>query len=354
MGRCHGPLSWAAPSPRPAPPTSSGLGEGRRRPAGRICPRCGLLATVPPPSYMQERSGDDPQSCNLRPAFPAPPGGPAGPKTVIAGVSHRRLNGLVRICCRRRDPTMAKIIGIDLGTTNSCIAVMGRRECQGDREFGRRPHDAFDGGVYRRRRAAGRPVRETPGGHQSREHDLRGQTPDRPAFRRSDDEEGCRTRALRDRQVRRRRRLGRRARRKIQPEPDQRLHPAEDEGNRGGLSGRAGRPGRHHRPGLFRRFPAPGDQGCRPDRRPRGQPHHQRADRGGPGLRAGEERERHHRGLRSGRRHLRRLDPRDRRRPVPGEVDQRRYLPGRRGFRRQDHRLSGRRVQKGPGHRPAQ
>jgi molecular chaperone DnaK len=39
--------------------------------------------------------------------------------------------------------------------------------------------------------------------------------------------------------------------------------------------------------------------------------------------------ERHHRGVRSRRRHLRRLDPRDRRRRVRSEVDQRRYVLGR-------------------------
>jgi molecular chaperone DnaK len=37
--------------------------------------------------------------------------------------------------------------------------------------------------------------------------------------------------------------------------------------------------------------------------------------------------------LRPRRRHLRRLDPRDRRRRVRGEVDQRRHLPRRRGLR---------------------
>jgi molecular chaperone DnaK len=39
------------------------------------------------------------------------------------------------------------------------------------------------------------------------------------------------------------------------------------------------------------------------------------------------------RGLRPRRRHLRHLDPRDRRRRVRGEVDQRRHLPRRRGLR---------------------
>ena len=47
-------------------------------------------------------------------------------------------------------------------------------------------------------------------------------------------------------------------------------------------------------------------------------------------------------------------DPRDRRRRVRGEVHQRRHLPRRRGLRPARHRLPGRRVPQGAGHRPAQ
>ncbi len=47
--------------------------------------------------------------------------------------------------------------------------------------------------------------------------------------------------------------------------------------------------GRHHRSGLFQRRPAPGDQGRRQDRRPRSAAHHQRADRGRARLRARQE-----------------------------------------------------------------
>ena len=46
--------------------------------------------------------------------------------------------------------------------------------------------------------------------------------------------------------------------------------------------------------------------------------------------------------LRSRRRHLRHLDPRDRRRRLRGQVDQRRHLPRRRGLRQADHRFPGR------------
>ena len=65
--------------------------------------------------------------------------------------------------------------------------------------------------------------------------------------------------------------------------------PAEAEGGRRGEPGRDGHPGGHHRPGLLQRQPAPGDQGRRPDRRPRSAAHHQRADRRLAGLRPRQE-----------------------------------------------------------------
>ena len=80
--------------------------------------------------------------------------------------------------------------------------------------------------------------------------------------------------------------------------------------------------------------------------------HHQRADRGRAGLRARQEEGRDHRGLRLRRRHVRHLDPRSRRRRGRGEVDQRRHAPGRRQHRPADDRLDRRRVQEGERHRP--
>ena len=105
--------------------------------------------------------------------------------------------------------------------------------------------------------------------------------------------------------------------------------------------------GRHHRPGLLQRRPAPGDQGRRQDRRPRRAAHHQRADGGGARLRPRQDGHQDHRGLRPRRRHLRHLDPRDRRRPLRGEVDQRRHLPRRRRLRHAHRPVPGGRVQEG-------
>ena len=106
--------------------------------------------------------------------------------------------------------------------------------------------------------------------------------------------------------------------------------------------------GRHHRSRLLQRRPAPGHQGRRQDRRPGSAAHHQRAD----GSRARlwprqEEGLQDDRRLRPRRRHLRHLDPGDRRRRVRGEVDQRRHLPRRRGLRHAPRRVSRQRVQEG-------
>ena len=57
-------------------------------------------------------------------------------------------------------------------------------------------------------------------------------------------------------------------------------------------------------PRLLQRCPAASHQGCRQDRRARGAPHHQRADRRRAGLRTREEEGREGGGIRPGRRHL--------------------------------------------------
>ena len=95
----------------------------------------------------------------------------------------------------------------------------------------------------------------------------------------------------------------------------------EAQGRRRGLPGRDGRQRRDHRPGLLQRRPAPGDQGRRQDRRPRGQAHHQRADRGVARLRARQGDRPDDPRLRPRRRHVRRVRAGDRRRCLRGQVD---------------------------------
>ena len=198
---------------------------------------------------------------------------------------------------KERGSTMGKVIGIDLGTTNSCVAVMeGKSPKVIENAEGMRT-TPVDRGLHGRRRAAGRPAGQAPGGHQSGAHHLRGQAPDRPALRRSDGREGQEARPLQDRARQQRRRLGRGRRQELFALADLRLHPAEDERDGGSLSRAEGRAGRHHGPGLFQRRAAAGHQGRRQDRRPRGAAHHQRADRGGARLRPRQAEGRHDRGL---------------------------------------------------------
>ena len=192
---------------------------------------------------------------------------------------------------------MAKVIGIDLGTTNSCVAVMeGKNAKVIENSEGARTTPSMvaftEIGERLVGQAAKRQAVTNPG-----KHLLRDQAPDRPALRRPDGREGQGPRPLQDRRRRQWRRLGREPRQEIRALADQRLHPAEDEGDRRGLSRREGDPGRHHGSRLLQRQPAPGDQGRRQDRRPRGAAHHQRADGGGARLWPREEGQRHDRGL---------------------------------------------------------
>ena len=183
---------------------------------------------------------------------------------------------------------MGKIIGIDLGTTNSVVAIMEGKEPkvivneEGARltPVGRR--------VGRQGRGAGRPDRQAPGGHQPREHRLLGQALHGPPLRR-----GQRGDQARPVQGRARRRTATRpsrsaARRYAPPEVSARSPAEAEEGGRG-LPRREGHRGGHHRAGVLQRRPAPGDQGRRPHRRPRRQAHRQRADRGRARLRPRQE-----------------------------------------------------------------
>ncbi len=236
----------------------------------------------------------------------------------------------------------------------------GGQHDQSDREQRRRTDDAFDRRLPGRRRDPRRRLGQAPGDHQPEEHDLRRQAPDRPQVHREGSPEGHRPDAVQDRPGRQRRRLGRGARRKARAAADQRRDPAQDEEDRRGLPRREGDRRRHHGSRVLQRLAAPGDQGRRPDRRPRRQAHHQRADGGSPCVRPRQERARRpqDRRLRPRRRNVRHLDHRDRRRrrreAVRGAVDQRRHLPRRRGLRPADHRLHHLRVQEGSGRRPVE
>ena len=246
---------------------------------------------------------------------------------------------------------MAKVIGIDLGTTNSCVAVMdGKTPKVIENSEGGRTTPSIVAFTSDGERLVGQPAKRQAVTNPQRTifavKRLIGRRFEDPTVK--EDQKLVPYKIVQRRQWRR---LGRGRRQEILPLADLRLHPAEDEGDRRGLSRREGREGGHHRPGLFQRRAAPGHQGRRQDRRPRSAPHHQRADRGGARLRHGQEGRQDHRGLRPRRRHLRHLHPRDRRRRVRGEVDERRHFPRRRRLRHAPRPLLRGRVQEGPGHR---
>ena len=196
---------------------------------------------------------------------------------------------------------MARAVGIDLGTTNSVIAVLEGGDPKVVSNAEGQPHHSIGGRVRQERRGTRRRSGETPGDHQPRAHHSIGQAPHGHGLVRGD----------RRQEVHRTRDLG--------------AHPAEDEARRRGLPGRTRDRGGHHRSRLLRRRTAPGDQGSRPDRGSRGAADRQRADGGVACLRHGQDQRSADPGVRPRRRHVRRLGARDRRGCLRSEVDQRRH-----------------------------
>ena len=252
---------------------------------------------------------------------------------------------------------MGKIIGIDLGTTNSCVAIMegGTPKVIENSEGARTTPSvvayADDGEIL----VGASAKRQAVTNAKNTIYAVK-----RLIGRKFDEKEVQKDIALmpyQHRQGRQRRRVGRGARQEDRAAAGVGRDPAQDEEDRRGLPRRGSDRGGHHRPGVLQRLAAAGDQGRRQDRRPRRQADHQRADGGGARVRPRQEGRRpQDRRLRPGRRHVRHLDHRDRERrrraPVRGAVDQRRHVPGRRGLRPAAHRLHRHRVQEGIGRRP--
>ena len=203
---------------------------------------------------------------------------------------------------------MSKIIGIDLGTTNSCVAVMeggspavipnaeGNRTTPSVVAFSKTGERLV--GQVAKRQAITNPantvfsIKRFMGRKSSRGH--RG------------DEDG----AVQGRfgGQRRRPRLGRRQ--GVFAARDLRDDPHEAQGGRRGLSRREGHARRHHGAGVFQRLAAAGDQGRRTDRGPDRRAARQRAHGRGARVRPRQEEGRDDRRLRLRRRNLRHLDPR--------------------------------------------
>ena len=227
------------------------------------------------------------------------------------------------------EPPMSKAVGIDLGTTNSVVSVLEAGEPAVIPNAEGAPHHPVGRRVLQDRRGARRRGREAPGDHQPGPHDPLGEAPHR---HRLDD---------------RHRRQG------VQRAGDLGPHPAEAQARRRGVPRRHGHPGRRHRPRVLRRRRAPGHQGGRRDRGPRGPAHHQRADRG-RARRTGSTRTTTITDprLRPRRRHVRRVGARARRGRLRGQVDRRQHAPRRRRLGPARHRLDGRRVQERARRRP--
>jgi len=79
---------------------------------------------------------------------------------------------------------MAKVLGIDLGTTNSCMAIMEGGDPVVLENSGRRTHNAFNRRVYENGERIGWPGCETPGRNQPAEHRFLHQAVHGPQVRR--------------------------------------------------------------------------------------------------------------------------------------------------------------------------
>ena len=344
-GRCS--RARASARSRPSPARPSIRASTRRSP------------TSPAPAGLRARSSsrsgaaiDCATACCGRPSWPSPRRRANRQPTDLPTLTQRP----DQTPSEEQTQTMAKIIGIDLGTTNSVVAVMegGEPTVIASAEGGRtipsvvaftKTGERLVGQLAKRQAVT------NPGNTVFSIKRFMG--------RRFDDPETKRSRELvpytveKDPKSDGDRREAR-GRQDLHAARDQRDDPAEAQDRCRGVPRREGDRGGHHGPGLLRRHAAPGDQGRRPHRRSRRQADHQRADRVGARLRARQEGRREDRRLRPRRRHVRHLDPRARRGRLRGQGDQRRHAPRRRRLRPARHRLAAGRVQEGPGHRPVQ
>src|SRR5690242_9925034 len=184
---------------------------------------------------------------------------------------------------------MAKTIGIDLGTTNSCVAIMegGKprviENSEGDRTTPSIVAFSKDGEVL-----VGQPAkRQAVTNPQNTLFAIK-----RLIGRKFEDEVVQRDIKMVPYKIVKAKNGDAWVQIKdkaMAPQENFRARAAENEKDRRGLSRRGSEGGGHHRAGLLQRFPAPGDQGRRAYRRSRGQAHHQRADRRGARLRYGQE-----------------------------------------------------------------
>ncbi len=191
------------------------------------------------------REGDGPAASTPAPARPA--GGDAGESR-----PGRRTPGP-----RPEERAMGKIIGIDLGTTNSCVAIMeGGQPVVIPNSEGQRTTPSIVAFTDKGERLVGQPAKN----QMITNPECTVYSIKRFMGRRFDEvrEEIRRVPFTVARIGKRRARAG--PRRPLFAARDLRGDPPEDEQDRGGLPRRAGHRRGHHGPRLFQRRPAPGDE----------------------------------------------------------------------------------------------
>ncbi len=172
---------------------------------------------------------------------------------------------------------MAKVIGIDLGTTNCCVAIMDGSQPRVIENAEGRTYDAVDCRVYRRRAPCG-PAREAAGRHQPRQHDFGVK---RLIGRPFDDKIWQKTRKNLPftSSMAATATLGSKASgEKYSPSQISAFILQKMKETAESYLGEDVTPGRHHRSRLFQRRPASGHQGRRQDCRSGSAADHQRAD----------------------------------------------------------------------------
>ena len=251
---------------------------------------------------------------------------------------------------------MAKVIGIDLGTTNCCVAVMegGEPVVIPNAEGG--AHHAVGRRGHEDRRAARRPGGQAPGRHQPGEHrSSRSSASWAASSTTREVQRDLSLRAVQGRRPANGDAACQDRRPRLQPAGGLGDDPAEAEGGRRGLPGRDRHRGRHHGPGLLQRH-ASARRPRTPARSPASKCCASSTSRPRPRSPTASTR----RTTRSSPSTTSAAAPSTSRSSSSARASSRcartngdTHLGGD-DFDQRDHRLAGRRVQEGPGHRPAQ